>query len=140
MKGLLKIFEGISAGIVAAMTAVITALMCLVLFILWNGLWDNPQVERAARADYVELSKLEAAEARQATAEALLAASEDRNRQLQDQINGYEEAGLIFQKSNAVSAAAQRERENEIAEIEANRKGYVPDLDGLGILDRLRNR
>lgn len=141
MNGLLKIFEGVSAGIVAAMTAIITGLLCLIGFTLWNGLWDNPAVADAARAEYVKLSVLEAAKAKAKTAEDLLKLANQKNSELTNQLAGYEAADAQFAKSQQISAKLKKEQDDELAQVEAARSGDgIPDLGELGIFDRLRNR
>ncbi len=136
----LGLTRGLSTGFASILSAAAAVVASLVLFSTWNGLIDNPRVERAARAEYVRIAEFERVAAERDTAKKLLALEVKVTQHLQKQVAGFNDAKTQFELDVVTANSQTQELQNELKELAVDGQGDVPSLDDLGITERLRNR
>ena len=133
-------FRGLSPIVASALSVAGVLIVLLPVLHLWNTLVDNPRVTKAAQAQYVAIAEYERMKAERDIARREQQVSQATIQRLQQQASGYASANREYLQELNSATFNNQGLKDELETLAKGRKGDVPDVDQLGIIERLRNR
>ncbi len=133
-------FRGLSPVVASALSVAGVLVVVLPILQVWNVLVDNPRVTKIAQAKYVAIADFERIKAERDIAKQEQQISLQTIQRLQQQASGYASANREYLQELNSATPNNQSFNNELEELAKTRQRDVPDLDQLGILERLRNR